>query len=385
MEVASLQTWLNEAGLSHHYPAFETAGMTVESLASLTMHNYNSVGVTNLADRRKLFELIQQIKRDYPITQKENVPPPAAMPKSQKQEQDVSLLASCQVLPLDKEETDGLFGMDELNGGRKQQQQPQQQHQVHSNNPPPRRKSLGVGMQQGAGTATTAKKTGKRNVPLRDRISVCVRKRPLNPNEVEKGDNDVLRVRGQTVYVQEPKQRVDCSQYTEEHAFTFDEVFEDHATNEDIFTRTALPLMDTVFEGGRATCFAYGQTGSGKTFTMLGKGSSGMGLYALAARDLFNRLEPNQFATCSYYEIYGSKLFDLLQNRQKLACREDSKGQVNICGLTEHRVDNVAAVVQIIEEGSAVRAQGATGAELIGRYPSAKAKYLPETDSEQVQ
>ena len=354
MEVANLQSWLNEAGLSHHYPAFENAGMTVESLASLTMHNYNSVGVTNLADRRKLFELIQQIKRDYPITQKENVPPPAAMPKSQKQDQDVSLLASCQVLPLDKDDSDGgVFGMDDLNGVRKV-------HQPVHTNVPPRRKSLGVGSQPG--TNNGAKKNGKRNLPLRDRISVCVRKRPLNPNEVEKGDSDVLRVRSQTVFVQEPKQRVDCSQYTEEHAFTFDEVFEDDATNEDIFTRTALPLMDTVFEGGRATCFAYGQTGSGKTFTMLGKGSSGMGLYALAARDLFNRLEPNQFATCSYYEIYGSKLFDLLQNRQKLACREDSKGQVNICGLTEHRVDNVAAVVQIIEEGSAVRAQGATGA-----------------------
>lgn len=28
---------------------------------------------------------------------------------------------------------------------------------------------------------------------------------------------------------------------------------------------TARPLVQTLFEGGMATCFAYGQTGSGKT------------------------------------------------------------------------------------------------------------------------
>lgn len=31
------------------------------------------------------------------------------------------------------------------------------------------------------------------------------------------------------------------------------------------FRFTARPLVKTIFEGGRATCFAYGQTGSGKT------------------------------------------------------------------------------------------------------------------------
>lgn len=33
---------------------------------------------------------------------------------------------------------------------------------------------------------------------------------------------------------------------------------------------TARPLVHTVFEGGKATCFAYGQTGSGKTHVSVG-------------------------------------------------------------------------------------------------------------------
>eukprot|EP00659_Diplonema_papillatum_P019220 gene19220-29599_t len=399
MEGTSLQQWLHTAGLSHHFPAFKSAGMSVESLATLTMHNYNSVGVTNMADRRKLFELIQTIKRENPVMgQKENVPPPPGMSggdgfglgngNGNPSEQDMNLLASCAVLPLDKVMSDGegLFGIEDLSHGHHAQRDPSARRlpppaqaaedsptmlpahaaPSHSTALPAGRGRKSHATSLSAGNPPTA---AKKREPLKsmkssikDRISVCVRKRPLNPNEVERGDADVLRVETSTIYVQEPKTRVDCSQYIEEHEFTFDEVFEDDATNEIVYQRTAAPLIETVFEGGRATCFAYGQTGSGKTFTMLGKGSSGMGLYALAARDLFSRLEPHQHATCSYYEIYGSKLFDLLQNRQKLACREDSKGQVNICGLTEHSITDVDTLLNIIEEGSACRAQGATGA-----------------------
>lgn len=35
------------------------------------------------------------------------------------------------------------------------------------------------------------------------------------------------------------------------------------------FRFTAKPLVQSIFEGGMATCFAYGQTGSGKTHVSL--------------------------------------------------------------------------------------------------------------------
>lgn len=46
---------------------------------------------------------------------------------------------------------------------------------------------------------------------------------------------------------------------------------DDKKTNEDVYNEGCKPLIETVFEGGCATCFAYGQTGSGKTYTMIGK------------------------------------------------------------------------------------------------------------------
>jgi hypothetical protein len=50
--------------------------------------------------------------------------------------------------------------------------------------------------------------------------------------------------------------KVDLTRYTEQHEFVFDEVFHEHMTNEEIFRRTALPLVELIFQHGKATCFA---------------------------------------------------------------------------------------------------------------------------------
>ena len=84
----------------------------------------------------------------------------------------------------------------------------------------------------------------------------------------------------------------------------------------------------------QATCFAYGQTGSGKTYTM-------QPLPLRAASDIFTYLGYAEHADLSLwvscFEIYGGKLFDLLNSRQGLVMREDGKGRVCIVGLKEVR------------------------------------------------
>lgn len=65
---------------------------------------------------------------------------------------------------------------------------------------------------------------------------------------------------------------------------------------------------------------------------------------------------------CSFFEIYGNKLYDLLNNRKQLFAREDYKQKVNIVGLQEHPVDTVDELMNIIEYGNSVRATGSTGA-----------------------
>ena len=79
--------------------------------------------------------------------------------------------------------------------------------------------------------------------------------------------------------------------------------------------------MPMLMNKGVVTCFAYGQTGSGKTFTMVGNQNN-------AIRDLFHiangeyaPMQPMFFV--SFYEIYGGKLFDLLNSKNKLNVLED--------------------------------------------------------------
>ena len=72
------------------------------------------------------------------------------------------------------------------------------------------------------------------------------------------------------------------------------------------------------------------------------------GLYVLAARDIFAKLAQPQYRTLALYvscfEIYGGKLFDLLNDRGAVKCLEDAKQQVQLPGLSEHAVRDVDEV-----------------------------------------
>ena len=99
-----------------------------------------------------------------------------------------------------------------------------------------------------------------------------------------------------------------------------------------------LPLVAETFKGAKTTCFAYGQTGSGKTYTMMGTSDGSVpGLYLLAADDVIRFLDmyTDLELYLSFYEIYCGKLYDLLNNRETIFCREDGKQKVNIVNLTE--------------------------------------------------
>ncbi|CAD2221155.1 Kinesin motor domain/Microtubule binding, putative [Angomonas deanei] len=212
------------------------------------------------------------------------------------------------------------------------------------------------------GTTVLTHLPGNREVKQKSRIVVAVRKRPLSANEEKYGYADVMETDNESeLILHEPKVKVDLRKYTHNHRFFFDQVFGEDCSNADVYGRSAYQLLDTVFDGGNATCFAYGQTGSGKTHTMLGT-TTEPGLYALAAQDMFDRLEEGGSVFVSFYEIYSGKLFDLLNDRNPLRCLEDDKKNVNIRGLTEHLSSDVEDVMNIISRGSQIRSSGTTGA-----------------------
>lgn len=194
------------------------------------------------------------------------------------------------------------------------------------------------------------------------RIRVIVRKRPLNDKEAEKGDIDVIQCdsEGAVLTVYEPKTKVDMTKYIETHQFRFDDVFDADVDNDSLYAQTVRPLIATVFKYGRGTCFAYGQTGSGKTYTM-------QPLPLRAAVDIFqiSRTVP-EFRDASLhiacYEIYGGKVFDLLNDRQRLEVREDAKRRVQVVGLKEIHVNTLEDLSRLCDHAACSRSTGSTGA-----------------------
>lgn len=54
------------------------------------------------------------------------------------------------------------------------------------------------------------------------------------------------------------------------HTFSFDFVYDQDNTQEEVYENTARSAVMSTLEGFNATIMAYGQTGTGKTFTMEG-------------------------------------------------------------------------------------------------------------------
>ena len=88
------------------------------------------------------------------------------------------------------------------------------------------------------------------------------------------------------------------------------------------------------------------------------------GLYLLAAFDIIGLLSqfPDYYLQVSFYEIYCGKLYDLLNGRAFLNCREDGKQRVNIMGITEKTVNTVEEIMNVMALGLQERTSGVTGA-----------------------
>ena len=164
------------------------------------------------------------------------------------------------------------------------------------------------------------------------RITVCIRKRPLTERQIKNGTLDVVTSLPDTVHVHEPQVKADLTKEMQNHTFQFDRVFNHDELSDAVYADTIKPLFRDVVAGGILTCFAYGQTGSGKTFTMTA-------LTSLLTQDLFgyvdamkegrstrrNEKKKQVIVYVSFYEIYMGKLFDLLNKRHKLHVLEDNQ------------------------------------------------------------
>eukprot|EP01048_Picozoa_sp_COSAG05_P004025 COSAG05_NODE_203_length_14207_cov_24.645379_2_plen_374_part_00 len=212
-------------------------------------------------------------------------------------------------------------------------------------------------------------------------LLVCVRKRPLLPRE-QQGRNsyDVLTATGaRTLCCHEPRVKMDMTQTLEHQHFLFDHVFSEQHSTADVYREAVAPSLYATLDDillapreqhasdpsarvgitgpraskrrqrGSLTVFAYGQTGSGKTFTM-------EPIYAQTVAEALQACDDGSAQlSVSFFEIYCSKVFDLLQGRLEVRTLEDQHGEVQVAGLAETPVCDLDSALSLIELGQQAR------------------------------
>jgi kinesin family member 2/24 len=200
-------------------------------------------------------------------------------------------------------------------------------------------------------------------LPASSRIRVVVRKRPIVSRSSD--DIDILHPLENCghLIVYQPKSRVDLSKYVEETTFAFDQVFDQDRTNRDVYLRSIRETVQDFLNEQWVTIACYGQTGAGKTHTMMGIPGDphNMGLYAMAALDIFHVCPNDLDVHVSMFEIYNGKFWDILdEGRKRIQCLEDEKGQMNFRGLSQYRVGTKDDFLNLIQGGIERRATGVT-------------------------
>uniref|UniRef100_A0A1B6E537 Kinesin motor domain-containing protein n=1 Tax=Clastoptera arizonana TaxID=38151 RepID=A0A1B6E537_9HEMI len=194
---------------------------------------------------------------------------------------------------------------------------------------------------------------------MMDTVQVALRIRPLLDFESEKGCVSCLETFSDIRQVK-----------ISNNAFTFDYVFDQDVSQQDVYESAVKKLVLQLFKGYNVTVLAYGQTGSGKTHSMGTNNSSRIeekGIIPRAVEDIFEHVssdvEWEYEIKTSFVELYNEQLYDLLANKPKEQCivdiREDSRGIV-IPGLTEIAVSSAQSTLQCLDMGSCGRAVGST-------------------------
>ncbi|KAL6073190.1 Kinesin-like protein kif18a, variant 2 [Balamuthia mandrillaris] len=150
--------------------------------------------------------------------------------------------------------------------------------------------------------------------------------------------------------------------------YMFDRVFDQYATQREVYEHTAKDLINAVMNGYNATIFAYGATGSGKTHTMIGSKEQG-GIMLEAMRDLFKAIQENQdkqyTIQFSYLEVYNEQIRDLLvEGNVILELRDTPKGAV-VSGLSHRTPKSAEEILELLETGNSRRAVSPTEANQV--------------------
>lgn len=200
------------------------------------------------------------------------------------------------------------------------------------------------------------------DVSLATRVRVVCRVRPLSLNEALTEAKVVLIVDDKTVCVHETENP---------SAYTYDTVFGDEASQEEIYESVGKKTLSDFFRGFNGTILAYGQTGAGKSYTMMGQeteSSTHIGIIPRIAQNIFTHIadcleEVEYTVAVSMLEVYKEHIFDLLDPMSKskeYSIHEDKTNGVHVRGLSQAFVSSSTEMASVLKQGCKTRRTGST-------------------------
>ncbi|KAF7683865.1 Chromosome-associated kinesin KIF4 [Astathelohania contejeani] len=156
-------------------------------------------------------------------------------------------------------------------------------------------------------------------------------------------------------------------------SFTFDRIYDQSATQKEIFENSVRGMVDTFLEGFNSTVFVYGQTGSGKTYTMgislesaisaqkYGSNEVDISKYGMVPQALSYIFSQEGYELlCSFIEIYNEDVIDLLSGLRNVLTLRSSNGETQITGIREYTIRSAEEGLALLKKGCLERTTKAT-------------------------
>ncbi|KAK4497967.1 hypothetical protein PRZ48_010623 [Zasmidium cellare] len=200
-------------------------------------------------------------------------------------------------------------------------------------------------------------------------VRVVARIRPLLKNELDK--DKIVEAADSKAVVRIPNPKNESELYS----FQFSSVYDEAATQQEMFENEVSPTVKHLFKGCDVTLFAYGVTGTGKTHTMRGgKSLADRGVIPRLLSSIYRRARKVEKDTnnatqievsMSYYEVYCDKIFDLFEPPDKrtpagLPIRDNQNGKAVVVGLTERSCTTLKEFEQLYDQANLNRSTSAT-------------------------
>lgn len=243
-------------------------------------------------------------------------------------------------------------------------------------------------------------------------VRVFARVRPLIARELSHQDSAIIEVSParDCLRISEPSESAAMAPYAARTTFSFDHVFPESSTQQDVYEHIMPDLVRAILQGYNASVFAYGQTSSGKSYTISGVpggpseglsdhssaprgrgqgaeggaegGGSRAGLTYRTVEELFSSINELQrrsggarefVVSVSYLQIYNEQVGDLLNEKatnlrireivdpsQTAQGRERPAPTVYVENLSEYSVTTAEEVRRVLAYGSRARTTAAT-------------------------